>query len=269
MYVVLFFFGCLAGATTVLFGFGGGFVVVPLLYALLRTINGPDNAVGHAAMHVAVATSTCVMIAGASMATLRHHRVRSVDWRQARPLLGYIAVGAAIGAGAAISLSGQWVRWAFAAYLAATILDSLLRSGFLARSEARLRRIPNGEAAVIGVAIGMIAAFLGVGGSVMTVPLMRRRGASMTQATAMANPLSLPIAVAGTATYILLAWGRTAALGSGYAGYVDLPAFVVLTMGSWIGITLTSPFIGRIPDGVHAKVYLTLLATVLLVMTTI
>jgi uncharacterized membrane protein YfcA len=32
IYLVLAGFGGLAGVTTVLFGFGGGFVVVPLLY---------------------------------------------------------------------------------------------------------------------------------------------------------------------------------------------------------------------------------------------
>ena len=35
MYLLLLCFGVLAGVTTVLFGFGGGFVVVPLLYAVL------------------------------------------------------------------------------------------------------------------------------------------------------------------------------------------------------------------------------------------
>ncbi|MFS2163054.1 TSUP family transporter [Variovorax sp. Varisp62] len=54
--------------------------------------------------------------------------------------------------------------------------------------------------ALSGLVIGWIAAFLGVGGSVMTVPLMRRRGIAMGHATAMANPLSLPVALAGTAT---------------------------------------------------------------------
>ena len=43
MYFLLLFFGFLAGITTVLFGFGGGFVVVPVLYCysvLLATHGG-------------------------------------------------------------------------------------------------------------------------------------------------------------------------------------------------------------------------------------
>jgi uncharacterized membrane protein YfcA len=265
VYLALLLFGCLAGATTVMFGFGGGFVVVPLMYAMVMAAHGPDTAVGHAAMHIAVATSTCVMVFAALMATLRHHRAGTVAWGEVRPLVGYIALGAVAGAMAAVSLSGDWVRWAFVVYLGATIFDSLVRPGFLHEATPRLRPMAPLPTAAAGVVIGAVAAFLGVGGSVMTVPLMRRRGASMTAATAMANPLSLPMALTGTATYVLLARNE-AAFGTWYAGYVDLRAFLVLVAGSWIGIRLASPLIGRIPDRLHAKVYLLLLAVVLVVM---
>ncbi|EJD1474021.1 sulfite exporter TauE/SafE family protein, partial [Escherichia coli] len=50
--------GFTTGITTVLFGFGGGFVVVPFVYQLmLRQSELAGNA-----MHIAVATSTAVMI---------------------------------------------------------------------------------------------------------------------------------------------------------------------------------------------------------------
>ena len=266
MYPLLFLCGGLAGVTRVLFGFGGGFFIVPLLYALLTTVQEAGDGLAHAAMHVAVATSTCVMIFTALMAMRRQYRAGVLDWHPVRALLGYIALGAVLGAAAAMSVNGQWLRWAFVAYLAVTILDSLLRRGFLVQRADPAHPVSTRYDAAIGVGIGMIAAFLGVGGSVMTVPLMRRRGASMTQATAMANPLSLPIAVAGTASYMALAWGHTASLGTGFAGFVDLPACLVLAAGSWIGIRLTSPFIGRIPDRAHAWTYLALLVIMLAVM---
>jgi len=57
-----FICGGLARVTRALSGFGGGFFIVPLLYALLTTTQGAGGELAHAAMHVAVATSTCVMI---------------------------------------------------------------------------------------------------------------------------------------------------------------------------------------------------------------
>ncbi len=269
MYFILLLFGLLAGITTVLFGFGGGFVVVPLLYSVLLTTYGPHSAIGEAAMHVAVATSTCVMIFAASMATLRHHKAGTLQWEQVRPLMAFMAVGAALGAFAATRFGGDWLRWAFIAYLGLTILDSLLRSGFLRQPDASAQRmspISRPQAAGFGLVIGAIAAFLGVGGSVMTVPLMRRRGASMTAATAMANPLSLPMAVTASLSYALLTSRDMAPLGNWYAGYVDLAACLALVAGSWLGIRLGGLWIGKIADRTHARAYIGLLSLVLLVM---
>ncbi|WP_408908395.1 sulfite exporter TauE/SafE family protein [Variovorax paradoxus] len=267
IYLLLAVFGGLAGVTTVLFGFGGGFVVVPLLYRVLLLAHGEHSATGRAAMHIAVATSTCVMIVSALLATRRHQRAGTIDWPLIRPLLGFIGLGAIVGAAAAVQADGGFVRLAFIVYLGVTLLDCLLRPGFIVRrvaASAAGQPLSRGIATAGSFVIGLIAAFLGVGGSVMTVPLMRRRGIDMTRATAMANPLSLPIALAGTATYMALAWRSGAALEGWHLGYVDLPAFAALVAGSLLGVRAAAPLIGRLPDRVHAWGYLALLVAVLL-----
>ncbi len=264
IHLMLAGFGCLAGATTVLFGFGGGFVVVPLLYRALIAEHGAGSATGQSAMHIAVATSTCVMIVSAMLATRRHQRAGTLDWAQVRPLLRPIGAGAVVGAAAAVAADGEFVRWAFIAYLGATILDCVFRPGFLKHTAPAAARPLSGRVASFGsFVIGLIAAFLGVGGSVMTVPLMRRRGAAMTHATAMANPLSLPVALAGTATYMGLAWNSASSLEGWHIGYVDVPAFAALVAGSLVGVRMAAPLIGRIPDRIHTWVYLGLLVAVL------
>lgn len=265
-YLLLASCGCVAGVTTVLFGFGGGFVVVPLLYQALTHLRELSHVETDSAMQIAVATSTCVMVFGSVMATLRHQRAGSLDWSMVRPLLTFIALGAAAGALTAATVHGEWLRWAFVGYLALTILDCLLRPGFLARSARVKNRATWSATAIAGLVIGWVAALLGVGGSVMTVPLLRRRGVSMTGATAMANPLSLPVALAGTATYAALGLSGMPSAGEWYLGYVDLRAFAVLVVGSVLGIRMASPLIGRIPDRVHANVYVGLLVFVLAVM---
>lgn len=265
MYFLLLFFGLLAGVSTVLFGFGGGFVVVPVLYSVLIARYGVDSQMGQAAMHIAVATSTCVMIFGAGLSSWRHHQAGTVPWGQLRPLLGFIAVGAIPGAVAAMALSGSWVRWVFVVYLGLTILDSLFRSGFTQEASTVMRPLSRASSAGAGVLVGAIAALLGVGGSVITVPLMRRRGASMTAATAAANPLSLPMAVMGSLSYAMLAWNADS-LGPWHVGYIDLRACLVLVLGSCLGIRLASRWIGKIPDRIHAQAYIVLLGVVFLLM---
>jgi uncharacterized membrane protein YfcA len=80
----------------------------------------------------------------------------------------------------------------------------------------------------------------------------------------MANPLSLPVALAGTLTYMAMAGFTEFDLGRWFVGYVDVLAFAVLTVGSLVGIRLATPWIGRIPDRIHARVYVGLLVVVML-----
>ena len=266
-YVILAFFSILSGATTVLFGFGGGFVTVPLLYALLAEAHGGTGPAGSAAMHVAVATSTAVMVVTSLLATLRHARLGNIVVTEFWPLVGYIAIGACAGATFATDVSGDLMRYAFVAYVGVTILDCLLRRGFLSPPQAGepLRRTSAPSTAAAGIVIGAIATFLGLGGSVMTVPMMRRRGMDMTRATAMANPLAFPVALVGTGFYTLMRPG-TAILSPWQVGSVDGVAFVILVTGSLLGIRAASPLIGRIQDVWHARAYVLLLVVVLLSM---
>ncbi|MCW0206896.1 MAG: TSUP family transporter, partial [Achromobacter sp.] len=117
VYLVLAFFGCLSGVTTVLFGFGGGFVVVPVLYGVLTATHGAQDAIGQSAMHIAVATSTCVMIVNSVAATRKHQRAGNILRAYVWPLAAFIAAGALLGALAATWASGGLVRNAFIAYL--------------------------------------------------------------------------------------------------------------------------------------------------------
>lgn len=265
-YVLLVLFGGLSGITTVLFGFGGGFVVVPVLYGVLKS--GAGGALAEqAAMHIAVATSTCVMIVNAALSTRRSARAGTLLVAWLWPLAGFIGVGSLFGAMAAGVVSGTVLRVAFIVYLAITIADCLFRRGFIVPMTEGEPEVPGRwTTGASGIVIGAIATFLGVGGSVMTVPLLRRRGLSMTQATAMANPLSLPVALVGTAVYMLAGDSGATGLGVGHVGYVDLIAFAVLTFGAWFGMRVAARWVGRIPDQLHARVYIGLLVLVMLSM---
>jgi uncharacterized membrane protein YfcA len=234
---------------------------------MLMASHGADDPIGQSAMHIAVATSTCVMIVNALVATGKHHRAGNLISHYLWPLGGFIGLGAVVGAVAAMWVSGEVIRYAFIAYLGVTIVDCLFRRGFLTHVDNGIpRRLGRAEVSSGGVGIGGIATFLGVGGSVMTVPLLRRCGLSMSQATSMANPLSLPVAVAGTVTYMAMAGFSDFDLGSWFVGYVDLLAFAVLTMGALVGIRLATPWIGRIPDRMHARIYIGLLVLVMISM---
>lgn len=259
--LILLAFGALTGVTTVLFGFGGGFVTVPVVYAasaLRPEVTDP--------MHVAVASSAAVMVVNSLSATVAFRKSGRLRTEYIRPLIGPVAVGAALGAVAAGQVDDGIVRILFVLYLVVTILDSLLRQGFLTPPEPRDRLGPNGVRTV-GIGIGAVASFLGVGGSVMTVPMMRRGGVPIADAAASANPLSLPVAVVATAVYAAASGHISASdLSAGRVGAVDLLAVCALLAGSLPAIVLSRRLVGAIPDRVHAGAYIALLCVVTAVM---
>ncbi|MEB4613180.1 sulfite exporter TauE/SafE family protein [Leucobacter sp. M11] len=260
--IVLLGFGILTGVTTVLFGFGGGFITVPVLAAVL---GGPAPGDG---MHVAVATSAAVMVINAGGATLGQARAGALRRDLLWPLAGTVALGALLGALTATITPGPALRWLFAGYLVLTILDSVLRRGFLTRDPAEPRPLTPAVTGIGGVGIGFVASLLGVGGSVLTVPLLRRSGHRMATAVAHANPLSLPVAVVATAVYLCApsGWGDSGVAAGGGAlriGLIDVGAALSLLAASLPTIALVRRLGARIPDRAHAIAYLGLLGAAL------
>ena len=261
----LFLYGILSGVTTWLFGFGGGFVTVPLLYLLVTGAWGAQSVVGQQAMHIAVATSALVMLCSALLASWQHARTGTLSWRRLWAMLTGIAVGGTAGALLALEASGAWIRWLFVIYLLATVADCYLRAGFMTPPSRRVIPTVPHELTLGGI-IGLIASFLGVGGSVMTVPLMRRRGVLMAEAAGMANVLTLPLAATATLTWLLMAWLSPVALPNGFVGNIWLSAAAQLVAGSWLGLKIASRWLARLPDRWHVRIYPLLLIAVLLVM---
>ncbi|MFC7466903.1 TSUP family transporter [Actinomadura keratinilytica] len=133
-----------------------------------------DSALGGDATRVAVATSVVVMVVNAGFATAVTPRRTLATLRGGGPLL--LLLAARRGGALATRLApAALTHWAFVAYTAVTLADVLLRPGFLRpRGQADASVPPRPLPALVGAPVGAVAAFLGVGGSVMTVPAMRR-----------------------------------------------------------------------------------------------
>lgn len=257
--LVLVLIGILTGLTTVLFGFGGGFVTVPVIVWV-------DGALGAAAPEVAVATSAVVMVVSAATATAATSRAILAHLRSSALLVVLLGCGGALGAGLARLASPRLTTWGFVIYLVVTIADVLLRPGFLRRPSTadgspREFAIPVG----LGLPIGATASFLGVGGSVMTVPLLRRGGQPMSVATALANPLTLAISAPALGVFLT---GTSAAVADQpyFVGAVDFRSAAALLAGALPLVMWLRRRPPRLPDTVHAWAYVGLLVVSALAM---
>ena len=267
IYAILIVVGIITGVAAGLFGFGGGFVIVPVVYHLFPAYDLLSAANSGYLLQIGVATSTSVMIMGTIYASLKHHLAGNIDWSSVFPLAAYIGIGAAIGAYVATVMPGSWIKLFFILYILGVIADCLLRKGFRDDSGGHeFHHMGRVTEFLAGLVIGAIASLLGVGGSVMTVPLMRRHGARMKNAVAMANPLSFPVAIIGTLTYVLAARQHHIDLGPRYLGFVHLPSFAILSVCSILGVELAVRTLPKIPDKAHAVIYVGLLILVVITM---
>lgn len=258
--LVFVLIGVLIGLTTVLFGFGGGFVTVPVIV-------WADAAIGPTVGTVAVATSAIVMVVNAAVATAATPGPILARLRRRGQLLGLLAIGGLLGAALALAVPAEVSSWGFVIYIAVTIIDVLARPGFLRSAATAHEDVPRPAIpTALGAPIGAIASFLGVGGSVMTVPLLRRAGLPMGQAAALANPLTLAIGIPAAVVF-LAARHAADSHGAVFAvGIVDLGAAAFLLAGAIPVIVVLRRRPPSIPDRVHAWFYVGLLAVVLTAM---
>lgn len=248
--------GFVTGMTTIVFGFGGGFVVVPLVYHLVIASGEQPGQ----AMHIAVATSTAVMIFTAGYATFAQWRSGNLLRETLFPLIFYIGMGAVLGAFASSLLADGTVRLLFVIYILVTIADCLFRPGFLVKP-VRAALSPS-TLLIGGPLIGVIATLLGVGGSVMTVPLLRRHGFEMRHCVSSANALSIPVAVVGALMYVGLGWREMT--GPHYLGYVNLVLLGQLVTSGVVGTVVARKWLPKVNDRLHARIYVLLLILVLI-----
>jgi uncharacterized membrane protein YfcA len=267
-YTLFLVIGALAGVVAGMLGVGGGTVIVPalLLGAGLLGID-PDRAPA-----VAVATSLAVVVPTSLFSARAHARRGAVDWRAFGRLAPGISAGAMAGAGLAGWLGGPLLVSTFivvALLACGQMLRQAPASGAVVPSDRTALMLPRGDlhsaaragplwckgaanAFVCGVLIGLVSALAGVGGGLLSVPLLAHN-LPLKRAIGTAAALGLPLASAGLAGYVLashVAHSAGAALGE-----VLLPAAFALSLAAVLTAPLGAYLAHRLPVQRLKRIY--------------
>jgi uncharacterized membrane protein YfcA len=211
--------GGLAGIAAGLFGIGGGLIMIPALVWLLPHLGArPEHA-----MHLAVGTSLATIAVSSLTATRAQHLRGAVRWDLWRMLAPVLALGAIGGALLGRALPGGALALAF------TALTVVLAVWFV--RGAPPPRHPPGDALLraLCLPIGGLAALVGVGGGLLSVPLLVARGVPLPIAVGTTSALTLPVSFAGGLGYALGAPDTLA----GASGFVVWPAAGALALGAF------------------------------------
>jgi uncharacterized membrane protein YfcA len=230
--------GAVAGLFAGLFGIGGGLIMVPVLAMLFAAQGFATENV----MIMSVATSLATIILTAIASVIAHHRLGAVIWPKVYRLVPGIMVGSALGAVIADRISGELLRYIFIVYL------------LYAALQLALQRKPNpGRTSspllldyVAALVIGGLSAIIGIGGGTLTVPYLVHFQTPIRNAVAVSSACGLPIALAGTASYVWLGW-QAPLLPEWSLGYIYLPSFAGIVLTSVMTAPIGAKLAGVIP----------------------
>jgi len=232
--------GCLVGFAAGLLGIGGGVIMVPMLVLAYKA---QGFASAHV-LHLALGTSMATIVFTSLSSVRAHHGYGAVDWRIARAISPGIVTGsfcAALVAGL-IATRPLGVMFTALMFYAATQMFFDLRP-------KTTRPLPGTAGLfVAGGIIGAVSSLLSAGGAFLSIPFLAWCGVPLRRAIGSAAAIGFPIALAGTAGYVIQGL-RASQLPSGSLGFVYLPALALLVVASM----LTAPLGARLAHGLPVK----------------
>jgi|SRR5690625_80819 len=241
--------GAVVGLLAGLFGIGGGGIMVPVFTTLFTMQEFNSDQV----VHVALATSMAAIMV-TSLSSLRaHHSHGSVLWKVVWRMAPGILLGTFGAAQIASLISSRALSLFFAIFMGWVALRMMTRS-----RPNPSRELPGGPGlALAGTGIGSVSALVAIGGGSLTVPFLTWCNVSIQRAIGTSAAVGFPIAVAGTAGYLISGWG--AIPGSGMFGFINLPAAAIVSVISYSVAPLGARLAHRLPVNTLSRLFAALL----------
>jgi uncharacterized membrane protein YfcA len=161
--------GSMVGFLGGLFGVGGGIMMVPILVFSYSHIGVSPTVL----THIAIGTSLFVVIFTSLSSTYQQKKQHNIHWRSVFAIGFSSALIAFATTRVAAGLSGKHLRIAFALVVLFTAIRMLTEKGKEAQKRLELASSPSFiRLVIIGVVAGVISGLAGIGGGVITIPMM-------------------------------------------------------------------------------------------------
>ncbi|MES2831807.1 MAG: sulfite exporter TauE/SafE family protein [Pseudomonadota bacterium] len=225
--------GAIVGVFAGLLGIGGGMTLVPILATMFAMQKfAPDHIV-----HMALATSMASIIFTSGASVREHWRLGGVDIQIVKRLAPGMVLGSLLA-----TIASAWIPQKVLALCFAGIVYAGATQIILNRKPAPGRTMPSaGPVFIIGTVIGVVCGLVSAGGAFLTIPFMLWCGVPMRTTIGTAAAIGIPIAVVGTAGYII-SGSNVVGMPPYSVGFILLPALICLVCGS----VLTAPFGARL-----------------------
>ncbi|MFI4881630.1 MAG: sulfite exporter TauE/SafE family protein [Phycisphaerales bacterium JB064] len=160
--------GGFAGVLGGLAGIGGSMIMLP---ALAIFVGDPDPGTAH---HMFMAAAMVVNVVVSFPAAMRHRKAGAIHYGALRVILPAMAIAIVVGVLVSNAFDGLILRKILAGFIAAYALMTIYR--FFRKSqepELDAKGVHPVRLTMIGLATGMVAGLLGIGGGVLMVPMLQ------------------------------------------------------------------------------------------------
>ncbi|WP_339803217.1 sulfite exporter TauE/SafE family protein [uncultured Marinobacter sp.] len=212
--------GIVAGILAGMLGIGGGVVIVPALILILSAQGFPAEFI----VITAVATSLCTIIFTSISAARAQIKRKAVDWDIFRRWAVMVIIGSFLSGFIAARLPSIVLEVGIAIFL---LIIAIIMLSRWVPDPARTMPGAAGTSA-LGLFSGTLSGLAGIGGGNVMVPLMVFFNVPMQRAVATSSTLGFPLALVGTAGYVISGWNQT--ISDWSFGYVYLPAVLLIAI---------------------------------------
>ncbi len=238
--------GGVAGVLAGLLGVSGGIITVPALFFLFTHLDLPQGYI----MHYAIGTSMAAMIFNSLSATYSHNKRKAVIWPVLKKMFIGIVLGSIAGAVIADHLSGKILEIIFGVFA--------LLVGFYFFWP---RTLPEGDHRLpsfflinlISFGVSFLANILGIGGGIITVPILMAFKMSDRQAIGSSSAITLCITTLGALLYLYFGIGIVTFHES--IGFIYLPAFLVIAVTTLFAAPFGVKLAHQLPSSIIRKIF--------------
>lgn len=225
-YFLFLFLGLFSGLLAGLLGIGGGIIVVPALFFLFHALDFEPDIL----MHLSVGTSLAIMIITTFASAFAHYKKGSIIWSYTISLLPGVFIGCIAGVICAHYLQSSLLARIFGIF---AILLGLYLYCFK-KPHFHFGEPKRTKLGCFGTVVGYLSSLLGIGGGTVVVPILIGFSIPMKNAAGISSAATFFVSLIGTVAYLTAGWELSHIHNS--FGYIYLPAFILVSLGTLITV---------------------------------
>ncbi len=240
-YLGLILIGIIAGFASGLLGVGGGFLIVPLQYFLLKHIGISQDL----ALLISLGTSLAIIIPTATSGAYKHSQKLDGIIDNGFKLGIFGIIGGVIGGFTASIIPSNILQLLFGVLLLIISIKNLFSQN-TKENNAKFQFNPL-SITLTGIIVGFLSGLLGIGGGIFLILILTMIfGFSLIKSIGISSVFISLTAIGGTISYIISGWGVNTFPYS--LGYVSIINFILISSFSVPFAQLGAKFTHQIPE---------------------